>query len=122
MRKQEDNSIPIENDTMKLDKEEEKNTIHQQKLLNWEAEYQRILIEQEKKDRGGISDSSTPQIEAKRIKDENQKIKLKMLREQRDKLLGKLKRIQEEIAQATDSYDRSNGNLQEREPHNLDDE
>lgn len=59
------------------------------------------------------------------IEEKEEKTELELLREKRDKLLEKQRKIQEKIAQAKElsaSYDRLNGNLQENEPHDLDDE
>ena len=95
------------------------------RALDAKEEYEKIIAEKEQNDEGRISDSSTPQEEAKRIEDEEKKSELELLREKRDKLLEKQRRIQEKIAQAKElsaSYDRLNGNLQENEVQNLSDE
>lgn len=95
------------------------------RALDAKEEYEKIIAEKEQNDEGRISDSSTPQEEAKRIEDEEKKSELELLREKRDKLLEKQRRIQEKITQAKElsaSYDRLNGNLQENEVPNLSDE
>jgi len=96
-----------------------------QRLLSLEEEYQKLIEEQEQKDRDGIIDSSTPEEEAKRIEEENEKTELEMLREKRDQLLKQQREMQEKIKQAKElvsSYDRLKGNLQETDFHDLDDE
>lgn len=60
----------------------------------------------------------------KQIEIIDKKTELELLREERDKLLEKQRRIQEKITDAkelSDFYEKLNGNLQESEPFNLDD-